>query len=143
MRMNKLHVIKASAGSGKTHELTGFFLEILMGKNPGYFRGILAVTFPNKATEEMKRRIIEELNILHSGAPSHFMSRLVQSSGLTEEGIRRQAGVILSAILHEYSWFSIETIDAFFQQVIKAFTRELGMPGNYSVEMEVLLDLEF
>ena len=79
--MSKLHVIKASAGSGKTHKLTGFFLKTIFGESADYFKSILAVTFTNKATEEMKCRIIEQLNVLYLGHPSHYLEELQNTTG--------------------------------------------------------------
>ena len=141
--MSKLHVIKASAGSGKTHYLTGFFLRQLIWQvQPDYFKQILAVTFTNKATEEMKSRLVEELAKLASDQPSDYIA-LLSSTSLPEKQVREKAGIILKRILHEYSWFSIETIDTFFQRVIRVFTRELGIPGNYAIELDNSLVLDY
>lgn len=141
--MSKLNIIRASAGSGKTHYLTGFFLKNILGRETDYYKRILAVTFTNKATEEMKSRIVEQLNVLSTGENSDFMKLLIGSTGYTEERIRNKAGAILKNILHDYSWFSVETIDSFFQQIIRAFTRELGMPGNYKIELDTSPILEY
>ncbi len=142
--MSKLQVIKASAGSGKTHYLTGFFLGIIFRENSDYFRNILAVTFTNKATEEMKGRIIEQLDVLRRGDPSAYMPDLLElKPDFTEAKIRNKAGFILEKILHDYSWFTIQTIDTFFQRIIKAFTREIGIPGNYTVELDTRPALQY
>ncbi|MBN1952602.1 MAG: UvrD-helicase domain-containing protein [Bacteroidales bacterium] len=141
--MNKLSVIKASAGSGKTYTLTWSILHLLFNhKAPDYFKHILAVTFTNKATEEMKSRFISELGKLAGGEHSEYHSRL-KGFGHKDEEIRERASQILRHILHEYSWFSIETIDSFFQRVIRSFTRELGLPGNYHIELDTDLILEY
>ena len=142
--MSILHVIKASAGSGKTHYLTGFFLGIIFRENSDYFRNVLAVTFTNKATEEMKGRIIEQLDVLRRGEPSDYLKDLLKlKPDFTEEKIRNKAGLFLEKILHDYSWFTIQTIDTFFQRVIKAFTREIGIPGNYTIELDTRPALEY
>jgi ATP-dependent helicase/nuclease subunit A len=141
--MDRLDIIRASAGSGKTHFLTGFFLKILMRERTDYFKQILAVTFTNKATAEMKRRILQELNRLADNLPSDYMQLLIQSSHLTETAIRKKSATLLQTILHDYSWFSIETIDSFFQRVIRGFTHEIGVPGNYSIEIETKPILQF
>jgi hypothetical protein len=141
--MSKISVIRASAGSGKTNSLISFFLELLIKEPTDYFKHILAVTFTNKATEEMKTRIIDELNILSSGEPSRLLDDLMKVSGFKEEHIRSKASVILQNILHNYSWLSVETIDTFFQRIIKAFTRELGIPGNYNIEIETRPVLQY
>lgn len=130
-----LTIYKASAGSGKTHKLTGEYIQLLF-KSPDSYQHILAVTFTNKATDEMKSRIMEELFHLGSGAKSDYMSDLVKQTGMSEEAIKKQGQKILVSILHDYSYFSISTIDRFFQQTIRAFTREIGLQGGYSIEMD-------
>ncbi len=132
---NRLHVIKASAGSGKTHHLTGEYLHLLFSK-PDNHRHILAVTFTNKATDEMKSRIVEELHRLASGGESLFLNKLTQDFSLNEKQARDRAKSILKAILHDYSSFSISTIDRFFQQTLRAFTRESGLTGGYAIELD-------
>lgn len=128
-------VYRASAGSGKTYTLTGEYLQLLFSA-PGAFRRILAVTFTNKATDEMKRRIVEELYNLADNRASDFISLLTDKFKLTESQVRKQARTILIAILHDYSAFNISTIDRFFQQTMRAFTREIGLQGGYGLEMD-------
>jgi ATP-dependent exoDNAse (exonuclease V) beta subunit len=130
-----LTVYRASAGAGKTHRLTGEFLTLLF-INPGAFRRILAVTFTNKATEEMKKRIIDELYNLASEKQSDYINDLKTIYSLTEQQVRKQASKILKEILHDYSAFNISTIDRFFQQTMRAFTREIGLQGGYGIEMD-------
>ena len=130
-----LTVYRASAGAGKTHKLTGEYLKLLFA-SPGAYRHILAVTFTNKATDEMKSRIVEELFILSSGRKSDYVSSLSDQFKLDEAQVRAQAKRILIAILHDYSAFNISTIDRFFQQTMRAFTREIGLQGGYGIEMD-------
>ncbi len=130
-----VHVIKASAGSGKTHRLTGEYLRLLYSK-PNNYRHILAVTFTNKATEEMKSRIVEELFNLMQGKKSDYLEQLSKEFHLQEKDVRARARTILESILHDYSSFSISTIDRFFQQTMRAFTREIGLIGGYNVEVD-------
>nr|WP_286848990.1 UvrD-helicase domain-containing protein [Proteiniphilum sp. UBA5218] len=129
-----VHVIKASAGSGKTHRLTGEYLRLLYSGTNNY-RHILAVTFTNKATDEMKSRIVEELHRLASGKKSTYLKELMSDFSMSEISVRKQAKVILETILHDYSAFSISTIDHFFQQTMRAFTREIGLGGGYNIEV--------
>jgi ATP-dependent helicase/nuclease subunit A len=133
--MPYLNIIRASAGSGKTHFLTGAFLELLIKEPIDYFKGMLAVTFTNKATAEMKGRLVGELHKLAVNEKSDYLEKLKQITGFNEDHIRNKAYAILRNILHDYSWFSIETIDSFFQRIIRAFTRELAIPGNYTIEI--------
>lgn len=130
-----LTVYRASAGAGKTHKLTGEYLTLLF-TGPGAYRRILAVTFTNKATDEMKGRIVEELYNLSSGRKSDYVDLLRSTYSLTEQQVRLQAGKILVEILHDYSSFNISTIDRFFQQTMRAFTREIGLQGGYGIEMD-------
>lgn len=130
-----LTVYRASAGAGKTHKLTGEYLTLLFN-GPGAFRRILAVTFTNKATDEMKNRIVSELYNLASGKKSDYVNLLQSAYSLTEEQVRKQAEKILIDILHDYSAFNISTIDRFFQQTMRAFTREIGLQGGYGIEMD-------
>ena len=97
-----LTVYRASAGAGKTHKLTGEYLTLLFG-GTGAYRRILAVTFTNKATDEMKSRIVEELYNLSSGRKSDYVESLRATYALTEEQVRKQAKKILTDILHDYS----------------------------------------
>lgn len=130
-----IHIIKASAGSGKTHRLTGDYLRLLFSGENNY-RHILAVTFTNKATEEMKSRIVEELHKLSSGEKSGYLEDLQKDFLLSETIVRQKARTILETILHDYSSFSISTIDKFFQQTMRAFTREMGLAGGYNIEVD-------
>lgn len=130
-----LTVYRASAGAGKTHRLTGEYLTLLFS-SPGAFRRILAVTFTNKATDEMKSRIVSELYNLASDRRSDYADLLGTVYALSEKQVREQAGKILVEILHDYSAFNISTIDRFFQQTMRAFTREIGLQGGYGIEMD-------
>ena len=130
-----LSIYRASAGAGKTHVLTGEYLQLLFAGIDAY-AGILSVTFTNKATDEMKKRIIEELHLLSSDKPSVYLSPLMAKNRKTENEIRRKAHSILNRILHDYTKFQICTIDHFFQQTIRAFIRETGINGTYHIEMD-------
>ena len=130
-----LTIYRASAGAGKTHKLTGEYL-LLLFSQPNAYRRILAVTFTNKATDEMKSRIVEELFNLASDRKSDYIASLSAVYQMDEPQIRQQARKILIAILHDYSAFNISTIDRFFQQTMRAFTREIGLQGGYGIEMD-------
>ena len=136
-----LTIYSASAGTGKTHTLTGEYLSLLF-KGRERHRHILAVTFTNKATAEMKSRIVEELFRLADNQSSSYLEILSNNGRKNETEIRAQANVILRSILHDYSAFHISTIDHFFQQTLRTFTREIGLQGNYQVELDADLMLE-
>ncbi len=130
-----LTVYRASAGAGKTHKLTGEYLRLLFTPGSSY-RRILAVTFTNKATDEMKTRIIQELHLLAKGESSDYVDQLTEYCSLQEDQVRQKARELLIDILHDYSSFNISTIDRFFQQTMRAFTREIGLQGGYGIEMD-------
>jgi len=133
--MSELSVYKASAGSGKTYKLTEHYLFMLFG-NPARYKNILAVTFTNKATGEMKHRIIKELSSLATGDDSSHYQNLKETLAITDHQIKETAGKALRYILHDYSRFSVSTIDHFFQRVIRTFAREMGLQSGYTLETD-------
>ncbi len=136
--MSPLSIYKASAGSGKTFTLTLEYLKLLF-RYPDVHRHILAVTFTNKAAGEMKQRILNRLHELsrYDGSMEmEEMNQLKRATGLNERAISRRAGELLHIILNDYSGFSVGTIDKFFQSVIRAFTREMGIQPGYNLELD-------
>ena len=129
--MSSLTIYKASAGSGKTYTITGEYIRLLF-ENPENYRHILGVTFTNKATAEMKSRIISELYKLSTGDSSGYLAELE----LKPDVVQQRAGLILYKILHDYSHFTISTIDSFFQRVIRAFAREIGFYQGFEIELD-------
>jgi ATP-dependent exoDNAse (exonuclease V) beta subunit len=136
-----LTIYSASAGTGKTHTLTGEYLSLLF-RGKERHRHILAVTFTNKATAEMKDRIVRELFCLADNRKSDYVELLSEGGRIGETDLRRRAKELLTVILHDYAAFNICTIDRFFQQTIRAFTREIGLRGNYQIEMNETLLME-
>ncbi len=132
-----LTVYRASAGSGKTFTLAVRFIELLIA-NPYAYKETLAVTFTNKATEEMKMRILSQLYGLANGLPDSddYMRCITGDLGCTEQEVRRKAGAALRLMLHDYSNFNIETIDAFFQRVLRNLAHELELNANLRVELD-------
>lgn len=134
--MDKPFVIyRSSAGSGKTFTLALEYLKLAL-KQPASYRCILAVTFTNKATKEMKSRIVEFLYELSRGSGGVVREYLRQRITLTDQEMTDRAGSLLSQILHGYSYFSVMTIDSFFQKVIRAFARETGLQAGFSLELD-------
>ena len=130
-----LQVYRASAGAGKTFALTMEYFRIVFS-SPLEYKNVLAVTFTNKATEEMKSRIVKELNKLAEGQRSDYREELKRLLRLSDEQVQARAEVLRTLILHDYGRLSVTTIDRFFQRVIKAFTRELGIFPGYNVELD-------
>jgi ATP-dependent exoDNAse (exonuclease V) beta subunit len=144
----KLLRYSASAGSGKTHALSGFYLSRVL-YDPGSYRRILAVTFTNSAAAEMKGRILSRLYKLGSDDTAGEDSRdefilylckhfpdLFPDEGKARITVRKNAPVALKNILQDYSRFTVSTIDSFFQRVIRAFAREIDIPAGYEIEIE-------
>ena len=143
----ELLVYKASAGSGKTFTLAVEYIKHLI-LNPRAYRQILAVTFTNKATAEMKERILQQLYGIWVSDPASepYLNRIredLQWKNLSEDDIRLAAGTALQYMLHDYSRFRVETIDSFFQSVMRNLARELELSPNLNIELnntEVLSD---
>lgn len=148
--MGSVKILKASAGSGKTYRLAYEYIKGVV-RDPLLYRATLAVTFTNKATEQMKRRIIGGLHALASASvpadasdpsgPSGaddvpYLADLVRETGLSRGVIVRNAARARTMILHDYSRFAVSTIDKFFQRVARAFFRELGLDFDYTVEID-------
>ncbi len=133
--MGNVKIIGASAGSGKTYRLAYEYVKGVVA-DPALYRHILAVTFTNKATEEMKSRILREIHILAGGGESGYMVALQKDLGFMPEKIRARAAEARKLILHDYSRFSVLTIDRFFQRLIRSFIRELGVEVNFNLELE-------
>ena len=133
--MAKARILSASAGSGKTYRLAYQYVRDALAE-PGRYRHILAVTFTNKATEEMKSRILERIHELASGEPSPYLDELQGELRIDERELRARAREVRSAILHDYSHFTVLTIDKFFQRILRAFIRELGIAPDYNTEIE-------
>lgn len=135
MGKGTLTIYSASAGSGKTYRLTGTYLTQLF-KSQHNYRRILAVTFTNKATAEMKSRILDHLNRLAAGEYTDYLDDLKKFTDRDEKWIRNEAGLILGNILHDYTRFSVMTIDSFFQKVLRSFTREAGLHSGFNIELD-------
>ena len=131
-------IMKASAGSGKTYNLAKTYIRLLLqNPDPSAYRHILAVTFTNKATDEMKRRILKELHILATEPErSPYLESFVPALCRDAETLKRLSEDRLRRILHDYGAFAVSTIDRFFQQALKAFSREIGQFASYQVELD-------
>lgn len=134
MENGSLQVYRASAGSGKTFRITMEYIKLLM-QNPLAFMNTLAVTFTNKATEEMKTRILGTLYSIAHGGGSIAMKVLTEETGLDEKVIREKSAQALDQLVRRYGYFHVETIDTFFQTVLRNLARELGLTPNLRVDL--------
>lgn len=148
-----INIYKASAGSGKTFTLAREYIKLILGhknENGDYVlsrkyrnshRSVLAITFTNKATEEMKSRIIHELAVIAGCEKgwtdkSPYESYLCDTFRCSPEELRLRAGDALRDLLYDFNFFSISTIDSFFQLILRAFAHEADVSGNYDVELD-------
>ena len=153
-----LTIYKASAGSGKTYQLTLHYIRNLLGVkvddeysddgyhwelNPALKRGehpyshrqILAITFTNKATEEMKSRIITSLDDIALGKHEKYITKLTEEFGCSRSELAMAARRALTSMLLDYKFFNVSTIDSFFQSILRSFAYELDVQGDYDVEL--------
>lgn len=129
-----LTVYKASAGSGKTFRLAVEYIKLVV-RDPQCYRHILAVTFTNKATEEMKMRILSQLYGLWKQLPDSqtYMDCICKELQVEPTFVSLQAGQALANLLHNYNYFRVETIDTFFQSVLRNLARELDLTANLRI----------
>ncbi len=156
-----LNIYKASAGSGKTYTLAFEYIRMLLGThdsasgsyrlnlNPREaHRHILAITFTVKATEEMKNRILHELAVLAGREPdwhepSPYIDDLVRLYRCSPQQIAQAADLALNSILFDFNYFSISTIDSFFQMVLRTFAHEAELSGNYEIELDNKVAIDY
>lgn len=134
-------VYKSSAGSGKTYTLVKEYLKLVLNTPENdKFRHILAITFTNKAANEMKERVLDalvELSSLKEGdfESSALLHNLAQELPISDKKIAEKAKAVLRAILHNYADFGICTIDKFVHRIIRVFAFDLHLPLNFEVEL--------
>jgi len=133
--MSNLIVYKASAGSGKTFRLAAEYIKLVVS-DPLEYKRILAVTFTNKATAEMKGRILEELKALADGKKTAMLDIVAKETQVNPDLIPLKASKALSNILHDYSRFSVSTIDSFVQRIIQALLWEIGQQGGADIRLD-------
>jgi ATP-dependent exoDNAse (exonuclease V) beta subunit len=157
-------IYSASAGSGKTYQLTKEYLKLALGYpqpadptgersfNPSYFKNILAITFTNDAAGEMKERIVGALRRFAQDADdkpdallTEVAAELAQEAQLPpqlrtaaewQREVRQRARATFKLVLYHYADFGVSTIDSFVQRIVLAFTRELGLPATFEVELD-------
>lgn len=137
-----LSIYQSSAGSGKTYTLVKEYISILLqSDNDAKFKQILAVTFTNKAANEMKERVLESLLNLFDNKDNKKDENLLEDyskhTGIKKEIISGKAKKLFSSIIHQYGYFNILTIDKFVHRVIRSFARELDLSVNFEIESDI------
>jgi ATP-dependent exoDNAse (exonuclease V) beta subunit len=135
MSENLFHIYKSSAGSGKTRTLAKAYLLLALRFRKDYFKHILAVTFTNKATQEMKDRILDYLDDFAKGEENNLTNELIAELKIDPNTFQMHAQEVQGELLHHYSQFSSSTIDAFFQRLFRSFTRETGLLVDFRLEI--------
>ncbi|MDT0647369.1 UvrD-helicase domain-containing protein [Zunongwangia sp. F260] len=145
---NSFTIYNASAGSGKTFTLVKEYLLLLFNsKRKEEYQNILAITFTNKAVDEMKSRIADSLHAFSSEeipAKSRGLFEVIsKETGLNQVEIKDKSAKILKSVIHNYAAFEVSTIDGFTHRVLRTFAKDLGLPINFEVEMaqeEILME---
>lgn len=141
LNSNSFTIYNASAGSGKTYTLTKEYLKILL-KSPhnDSYKKILAITFTNKAVEEMKNRIVNSLFEFSKEQTADKSLSLLQDlskeTGLSIATIKDKSKAIIKDIIHNYSAFGISTIDKFTHKIIRTFAQDLELPSNFEIALD-------
>ena len=128
---------KSSAGSGKTYTLVREFLRIVIeSDNPTRYRNILAITFTNKAANEMKERVLSNLKELSEDIDSNLLVEFSKEFKIEKNVIREKSKKILQSVLHNYSDLKILTIDKFTHKIIRAFSKDLNLSNDFEIELD-------
>ena len=140
-------VYRASAGSGKTFTLVREYLALALAGNgdeaiKDNFRHILAITFTNKATNEMKQRILDTLADLGANPSGNMADALCQELGIQPPELSRRAALLQKAILHNYSDFAVCTIDSFMNRIVRTFAIDLGLSPTFDISLDDRVVLE-
>ncbi len=136
----KALIYRASAGSGKTFALVKAYLKLVL-LDPARYPHVLAITFTNDATGEMKQRILHELALLAADEDTDMRKAILadfKAAGVVNIAgvLTQRAGKVLQSLLHDYDRFYISTIDAFFAQLVRHLARELKLNLNFELDVD-------
>ncbi len=140
--MSRFLIYKSSAGSGKTSALVSVFLELMLSsEDPHFFRRILAITFTNKATYEMKERLMHELLKIKSLPESYsggdyMVDGLLGKCGIGWSRLKERAEKAFTKMLFDQGSVGMSTIDRFNHRLIRAFSRDLKLRSDFTVELD-------
>jgi len=139
-------VLKASAGSGKTHMLTKRFVQFILSEkiSRNKLRNILAITFSNNASKEMKGRILDWLKLLHFGDPE-MTEQMIEAVSIDREKLAERAGHMVKHILRNYADFEVRTIDSFMTSIFKTSAIDFGFNTEFDILMnnDALMEYSF
>lgn len=134
-------ICRASAGSGKTYRLVKQYLKLAFSGSEkalaNQFKSILAITFTNKAANEMKDRVLLYLNeIIDQGTKSSMAQDLCKELSVDINTLQHYAEIVSTSILHNYSDLAICTIDSFTHHIVRTFAHDLGVAPNFEVMID-------
>ncbi len=134
-------IYDASAGSGKTYTLAKEYLKILLTSTTNdAYKKILAITFTNKAVNEMKQRIVGYLKDFTLDTPNEktldLMLAISEEIDISLEEIKEKSKVLIKNIIHNYAAFDISTIDKFTHRLIRTFALDLNLPITFEVSLD-------
>lgn len=145
MQSAQLHVVSASAGSGKTYRLVQEYIALALqgagGEQSFRYRNILAITFTNKAAGEMKDRVFSFLKQLAEGGQDHLAHTLAKRLNMEEAALRKRCGEMRLHMLHHYPDLSIRTIDSFMHTLVRGFARDLHLDPEFEVLVDTRTEL--
>ncbi len=131
------NLINASAGSGKTYSLVSNYLQKLISSpDDNHFRSLLALTFTNKAVNEMKTRIIKTLYDFIKKEDSKMRYEISKKINIEELELRKKSERVLKNILYDYAGFDILTLDTFTHRIVRTFAYDLRLPKSFEVVVE-------
>lgn len=141
LEKHAFEIYNASAGSGKTFTLVKEYLKIILSsKRDDAYKNILAITFTNKAVEEMKTRIVATLEEFAKETPNakalEMLEKVMGETEMSQKAIYEKSKRIIKNIIHNYASFDISTIDKFTHRVIRSFTLDLDLPMTFEVSLD-------
>ena len=134
-------VFQASAGSGKTYTIVKEYLKLCLGsaQSVDNFRSILAITFTNASANDMKKKILDQLNDIIDSVvvnPKTMEADLIAELNISDAELKQNAKALRTRIIHDYSSFCVSTIDSFVQKLARTFARDLNLPSQYTVSID-------
>ncbi len=142
--MKKIKIYSSSAGSGKTFTLARKYIEFALAvdKKDNYSAAqtvpsILAITFTNNSTKEMKDRIIKYLEEIYLNPENSQILKIIEKdASVPVNELKNRAKAALDYIFSNYNDFHISTIDSFLQKILRTFSREVDIPINYDITLD-------
>jgi len=149
LKFPEVVVVEASAGSGKTYALAKRYLQLLI--NPNFtshhipLRTILAITFTNKATVEMKERILELLKkiVLDSFTSQNQEREILDLLGVDKKSAQARAALVMDELIRHYNFFQVQTIDSFINALLLGCALNIDRSASFTIKRDYLEQLSY